>query len=148
MRRSSTLPLLAAAGLALAAAAAPARAATLVVRAEGIQGTRGEVKVAVCDKGFDEAGCRLGAYRVPAGPVEEFVFEDIAPGRYAVAAYHDADGDGELDKIPPGIPTEPYGFSNEVGRMGIPSFQKALVEVGPDRTTTVVVRLAKFLGRS
>jgi uncharacterized protein (DUF2141 family) len=142
MRRT----LLPALGLA-ALAAAPASAATLVVRTEGIQGTTGEVKVAVCDKSFDEAGCHLGAWRAPTGPAEEFVFENVAPGRYAVAAYHDADGDGELDRIPPGIPTEPYGFSNEVGRIGIPSFQKALVEVGEGRTT-VVVRLAKFLGRS
>jgi uncharacterized protein (DUF2141 family) len=132
---------------ALVLAAAPASAATLVVRTEGIQGTNGEVKVAVCDKSFDEAGCKLGAWRAPTGPAEEFVFENVAPGRYAVAAYHDADGDGELDRIPPGIPTEPYGFSNEVGRVGIPSFQKALVEVGEGRTT-VVVRLANFLGRS
>jgi uncharacterized protein (DUF2141 family) len=145
MRRTHLLPA-ALASLALAAPAA-ASAATLVVRAEGIQGTAGEVKVTVCDKGFDEAGCKLGAWRAPTGPAEEFVFEDVAPGRYAVAAYHDADGDGELDKIPPGIPTEPYGFSNEVGRLGIPSFQKALVEVGEGRTT-VVVRLARFLGRS
>ena len=129
------------------AAAAPASAATLVVRTEGIQGKQGEVKVAVCATSFDEAGCKLGAWRAPTGPVEEFVFENVAPGRYAVAAYHDADGDGELDRVPPGIPTEPYGFSNEVGRVGIPSFQKALVEVGEGRTT-VVVRLANFLGRS
>ena len=137
----------AAAALMLLAGAAPAVAAgTLVVRAEGIRGTAGEVKVTVCDQGFDEAGCKLGAWRAPKGPVEEFVFEGLAPGRYAVAAYHDADGDGELDKIPPGIPTEPYGFSNEVGRLGFPSFEKALVEVGEGRTT-VVVQLAKFLGR-
>lgn len=143
--------LLAPAGLALALllpGAASATAATLVVRAEGIQGTAGEVKVAVCERGFDEAGCKLGAWRAPKGPVEEFVFEGLAAGRYAVAAFHDADGDGELDKFPPGIPTEPYGFSNEVGRIGIPSFEKALVEVGEGGTTTVVVRLAKFLGRS
>lgn len=142
--------LLAPAGLALALLlpGAAAAAATLVVRAEGIQGTAGEVKVAVCDRGFDEAGCRLGAWRVPKGSVEEFVFEGLAAGRYAVAAFHDADGDGELDRIPPGIPTEPYGFSNEVGRIGIPSFEKALVEVGEGGTTTVVVRLARFLGRS
>jgi uncharacterized protein (DUF2141 family) len=133
----------------LSAVAAPVAAAgggTLVVRTEGIRGTAGEVKVTVCDKGFDEAGCKLGAWRAPKGPVEEFVFEGLAPGRYAVAAYHDADGDGELDKVPPGIPTEPYGFSNDIGRLGIPSFEKALVEVGEGRTT-VVVQLAKFLGR-
>ncbi len=138
----------AALGLLLAAQAPAAQAAaTLVVRAEGIQGTAGEVRIAVCERGFDEAGCKLGAWRAPKGPVEEFVFEGLAPGRYAIAAYHDADGDGELDKFPPGIPTEPYGFSNEVGRIGIPSFEKALVEVGEGRTT-VVVRLANFLGRS
>ena len=137
----------AAVALLLAMAAPAAGAGTLVVRAEGIQGSAGEVRVTVCDKGFDEAGCKLGAWRAPKGPVEEFVFEGLAPGRYAVAAYHDADGDGELDKFPPGIPTEPYGFSNEVGRIGYPSFEKALVEVGNGRTT-VVVKLAKFLGRS
>lgn len=148
MRRPALIAAGAALGAALLQAPAALAAATLVVRTEGIQGTAGEVKVAVCDKSFDEAGCKLGAWRAPKGAVEEFVFENLPPGRYAIAAYHDADGDGELDKFPPGIPTEPYGFSNEVGRIGIPSFEKALVEVGDGKTTTVVVRLAKFLGRS
>lgn len=125
--------------------AAPGRAATLVVRTEGIQSSEGMIRVAVCDKGFDEAGCPMGGLRQPGGRVEEFVFEGLAPGSYAVAAYHDVNGNGRLDTIPPGIPREPYGFSNDVGRMAPPSFERALVEVGEGRTT-VVIHVRPLLG--
>ena len=92
--------------------------------------------MAVCDRSFDEAGCQLGAWRAPPAAGEEFVFDDLAPGRYAVAAYHDVNGNGELDKVPPGLPTEPYGFSNEVGRLGRPELRaRAGATVGQGRTT-------------
>jgi uncharacterized protein (DUF2141 family) len=133
------------AALLTALAPSPAPAATLVVRAEGIEPLRGTVKVAVCVRGFSEAGCPWGASRPARTPTEEVVFEDVPPGRYAVAAYQDVNGDGELDKVPPGIPTEPYAFSNDVGRLAPPSFERALVEVGEGRTM-VVVRLRRLLG--
>jgi uncharacterized protein (DUF2141 family) len=126
-------------------ASSPATAATLVVRAEGVEPLRGTVKVAVCARGFSEAGCAWGASRPARTPTEEVVFEDVPPGRYAVAAYQDVNGNGELDKVPPGIPTEPYAFSNDVGRLAPPSFERALVEVGEGRTM-VVVRLRRLLG--
>jgi uncharacterized protein (DUF2141 family) len=134
--------LLALAGLAMAA---PAAAATLVVRAEGIATTEGELRVAVCNRSFDEAGCPVGGNRVPSGAVEELVFDGLAPGRYAVAAYHDVNGNGRLDTIPPGLPTEPYGFSNDVGRLRPPDFDAALVDVVAGRTV-VVVRIRPLLG--
>lgn len=133
------------AALLTALAPSPAPAATLVVRAEGIEPLRGTVKVAVCVRGFSEAGCPWGASRPARTPTEEVVFEDVPPGRYAVAAYQDVNGNGELDKVPPGIPTEPYAFSNDVGRLAPPSFERALVEVGEGRTM-VVVRLRRLLG--
>lgn len=40
-----------------------------------------------------------------------FSVELPATGRYALAAYHDVNGNGKLDKNLWGIPTEPYGFS-------------------------------------
>ena len=40
-----------------------------------------------------------------------FSVELPAAGRYALAAYHDVNGNGKLDKNFFGIPTEPYGFS-------------------------------------
>lgn len=120
-------------------------AGTLVVRAEGLQSTRGEVKVAVCSESFDEAGCRHGASRPPSGPAVEFVFEPLTPGRYAIAVYHDVNGNGELDKMAFGVPTEPYGFSNDVGRLAPPTIERARVDVG-DRETVVVVRVRRLLG--
>ena len=125
-------------------APSPAPAATLVVRAEGIEALRGTVKFAVCARSFSEAGCPWGASRPARTPTEEVAFDDVPPGRYAVAAYQDVNGNGELDKVPPGIPTEPYAFSNDVGRLAPPSFERALVEVGEGRTV-VVVRLRRLL---
>lgn len=134
-------------GMALAAAAdLPAGAATLVVRAEGIAGREGEVKVAICDRSFDEAGCPRGASRAPTGSgSDRFVFEGLAPGSYAVAVYHDVNGNGQLDTIPPGLPREPYGFSNDIGRFRPPQFTAALVSVG-EGSTEVVVTVRHFLG--
>jgi uncharacterized protein (DUF2141 family) len=129
-------------GLALAT---PAAAATLVVRAEGIGSGEGQLMVAVCNRSFDEAGCPLGSSRKPLGMAEEFVFEGLTPGRYAIAVFHDLNGNGELDMIPPGLPTEPYGFSNDVGRFRPPDFEAALVGVGEGRTT-VVVNLGRLFG--
>ena len=40
------------------------------------------------------------------------VFDAVPPGRYAVQAYHDENNNGRLDRNFLGIPSEPYGFSN------------------------------------
>lgn len=39
------------------------------------------------------------------------VFDDIEYGKYAIAVFHDVNGNGKLDKNFINIPTEPYGFS-------------------------------------
>ncbi|MEK8015864.1 MAG: DUF2141 domain-containing protein [Candidatus Parabeggiatoa sp.] len=50
--------------------------------------------------------------------------------RYAIAAYHDANGNEKLDKNFFGIPKEGYGFSNNArGTFGPPSFEKAAFEL-------------------
>lgn len=54
------------------------------------------------------------------------VFDNVAPGTYAITAIHDLNNNGELDKNFLGVPTEPYGFSNDArGTMGPPSFSSA-----------------------
>ena len=51
------------------------------------------------------------------------------PEQFAIAAYHDENGDGELNRNRLGIPTERYGFSNNArGLTGPPSFQEAMLE--------------------
>lgn len=53
-------------------------------------------------------------------------FEDIPPGKYAIAAIHDENMNGELDTSWPGVPTEGYGFSNDAKAFfGAPSFSAA-----------------------
>lgn len=53
-------------------------------------------------------------------------FEDIPPGTYALAIVHDENMNGELDTKFLGIPTEGYGFSNDVrALLGPPSFSAA-----------------------
>ena len=62
----------------------------------------------------------------------------LRPGRYAVAAFHDRDADGELDRSAVGAPSERYGFSNDArGRFGPPSFDEAAVTLhgGPAELT-------------
>ncbi len=53
-------------------------------------------------------------------------FEDIPPGRYAIAVIHDENMNGKLDTNWLGIPTEGYGFSNNASvLLGTPSFSAA-----------------------
>ena len=53
-------------------------------------------------------------------------FEDIPPGKYAMAVIHDEDMNGKLETNLLGIPTEGYGFSNDAKSMiGVPSFSDA-----------------------
>jgi uncharacterized protein (DUF2141 family) len=54
------------------------------------------------------------------------VFRGLPPGYYAVAFFHDENGNGRLDTGTFGRPLEGYGFSNDArGRMGPPSFAAA-----------------------
>ena len=53
-------------------------------------------------------------------------FADIPPGTYALAVFHDENRNGTLDTNWLGIPTEGYGFSNDVkASLGAPAFSAA-----------------------
>ncbi len=52
-------------------------------------------------------------------------FGDIPAGDYAIKLYQDENQNGTIDKNVIGIPTEGYGFSNNGGAMGQPSFEDA-----------------------
>ena len=113
-----------------------AAAADLEVRIDGLRSADGDVRVALhrqllegafpADDGVVAASIR----RADEGAVR-FVFADVVPGAYAVAAFHDADGDGTLNQNVVGMPTEGHGFSNGArGFMGPPNFEDAAVTVG------------------
>ena len=56
---------------------------------------------------------------------QEVYFKDIAFGEYAVIMYHDLNSNGKLETNFLGIPSEPFGFSNGSGFLGLPSYNKS-----------------------
>ncbi|MFA4891923.1 DUF2141 domain-containing protein [Brevundimonas sp.] len=102
----------------------------------------GSVMVALYDSEADyEGGAAVAQAMVPAsGPVVAR-FENLPAGDYAVKAFHDVDGDGQMDTNPFGLPTEPYAFSNNaVGNMGPARWDRARFPVSGETAQTIVIR--------
>ena len=122
---------------------AAAGGATLVVLVEGLKDDAGSVHAALhaSEDGFPtkpEKALRQADAPIQGGRAR-IVFEGIPPGGYAVAAYHDENGNGKLDTGFLGIPTEGLGASNDAkGFMGPPGFDDARVEVRPGENRIVV----------
>lgn len=103
----------------------------------GIETLEGEIVIAVFDteESFDE---RLNPVAFAYLPVDSAVVswstELVAPAVYAVAVYHDLNGNRELDMRRIGGPREPYGFSNNArGVFGPPGFDDAQITIELER---------------
>jgi uncharacterized protein (DUF2141 family) len=71
---------------------------------------------------------------------------DLKPGRYAIAAYLDANSNGVLDKNLVGIPKERFGFSNNPSvQFSAPNFNECEVEVKAKAVNVQQINLLKFL---
>jgi uncharacterized protein (DUF2141 family) len=70
------------------------------------------------------------------------VFEEVPAGPFAVSVFHDKDGDGELDSVALGIPSEAYGFSGDARDLfGPPSFEEARIELAAGETKVIAIRV-------
>jgi uncharacterized protein (DUF2141 family) len=114
------------------------QAATLTIRAQGVQADRNMVYAGICDTSFDEATCPYSDRGQATAGTVELRIRNVKPGTYAIAVFHDVNGNGKLDRSFIGLPNEPYGFSNDVGRRGPPNFEAARILV-KEPTTTVVI---------
>ncbi|MEO8067469.1 MAG: DUF2141 domain-containing protein [Flavobacteriales bacterium] len=103
----------------------------------------GDVRLALCPDSAtfeNEEGCRFEKLKA-TGTVVVFDLSGLAPGNYAIRAVHDVDADGDIDVNKLGIPTEPFGFSNDaMGKMGPPGFEQAKFKVKPG-TNSVSFRM-------
>ena len=146
MNKASSLRMITVATALSLALIAPAMAAELTVRVSGIEPVQGRIMIALHKRSDDTAfpdprGVVSAAREQVETDNATVVFRDLEPGAYAVAAFHDADSDNELDVNLIGIPTEGVGFSNgAVGHMGPPSFEQAQVTIShaTDTVTTSV----------
>ena len=106
-----------------------AYAADLRVSVIGLKTNKGDVHIALYDRpeSFPDSDGMRAEEEVPVSENQAAaVFRDLSPGNYAVAVYHDENGNHDFDQGFLGIPLEDYGFSNGAQAfLGPPSFEEA-----------------------
>lgn len=76
--------------------------------------------------------------------VKEFTFKEIPSGLYAIALYHDENGDDTLNTKKLGIPTEGVGFSGNLkSRIKPPDFEEAGFNLSRDTILSIEIRYPK-----
>lgn len=123
----------------VAADAASAAAGELTVRISGLKDGTGAVAIALFDspQAYAEGEEPVRSEFLPVrGTSCEWVLSELPSGDYAIKAYHDLNGNRELDRRKFGIPAEPYGFSNNArAAFGPPTFEAARFELGGEPRT-------------
>jgi uncharacterized protein (DUF2141 family) len=117
-------------------AATSASAARIIVTVDGLHSAQGYVFVGLyASPATFLNGNQCDAQRkvrASTGPIT-VVFDNLAPGTYAVGAYHDENGNDHLDTDFLGLPVEGYALSNGVRAvMSKPTFQQAAFSVGAE----------------
>ena len=117
------------------------RAPSVIIRAIGSVNDNGRMMVAIYDTAneFNEPTKAILKRPQPIkdGTAEWSVPIKSLPASFAIAAYHDENEDGTLNRNPVGFPTERYGFSNKArGTFGPPTFDQAVIE-RPEANTTI-----------
>lgn len=118
-----------------------AEAATLTVTLDGNKPGGGPLTVLLFDRaeGFPKETRASQRYVLPSGKTS-LVLDGLKPGQYAVMAYHDEDGNGELNRFLGMIPKEGWGLSNNPKVSGKPTFKDAAVTI-PEVGTAVTLHL-------
>ncbi len=101
----------------------------LTIQITGIKETKGRIQMGIYNTPtkFPKIG---GEYRIEYVNVTAktitHTIENLPDGYYAIALYHDVNSDKACNRNFLGIPTEPYGFSNNVKPVfSAPSFNSA-----------------------
>ena len=129
----------------LVGAAPPPADRAIVVDVSGVRSDKGMVRVSVCPRAQFLGDCPWFA-SAPAHPgLVSVTVPDVPAGRYAVQAFHDADGDGKLARYWFGLPREGIGFSNDaMAHITYPRFSVAAFDHAT-ATQHVAVRVRYFL---
>ncbi len=123
-------------------AATPASALELTVEMRGAPSAQGQVSLALFGTAATwlKEGQALQVARAPASPLVRITLKELSPGRYALTAFHDENGNGKLDANFLGVLKEAYGFSRGVRhRTRSTNFDEAAVDLRAD--LTIAVRL-------
>ncbi len=112
----------------------------LTVAVNNVRSSAGEVTVTVYPddkRRFLAKGGKLARERVKAAPSVRLCFW-VPPGGYALAIYHDSNGDRDFNRTVVGLPSEGFGFSNDPEtKIGLPSLSSVRFKVAEDTVKSV-----------
>jgi uncharacterized protein (DUF2141 family) len=117
----------------------------LLVDVTGVRSASGEVAVTLYPDDpsrFLAPGGKQARVRLPArAQVTQACFR-LDRGAYAIAVYHDADGDRDFDRTIVGMPLEGFGFSNNPANLtALPDYDSVRTVVrGADQKLTIRLR--------
>jgi uncharacterized protein (DUF2141 family) len=108
--------------------------ANITVEITGLRSSEGKVGISLfnSEEGFPGDSDRAieRAYIDIQNQSAIVIFENLAPGKYAIAVYHDEDEDGEIETNFIGIPKEGTGSSNNPkARMGPPRYEDCKFDI-------------------
>ena len=114
---------------------------SLTIQISNIETKKGILEVALFNKkeGFLKSGSQYKKMRVKVtGNAQNVTFENLPKGNYAVALYHDENSDNKCNTNFIGIPTEGYGFSNNVKpKLSAPSFDATKIAIDQQKTIKI-----------
>lgn len=107
--------------------------ATIQLEISNIRETKGKIRVGLFKDGdgFPDQGKVFWSKGVDPQKGKIMVqIPDLLFGDYAIAVFHDLNGNGKLDRNMLGIPSEPYGFSGKAsGKWSAPVFGDARISI-------------------
>lgn len=116
----------------------------LSIHISGISKIKGSLFIAVfrATDDFPVFGKQFkGIVKEVEGKSQNYNFDNLPEGEYALAIFQDENRNKILDKNLLGIPTEIYGFSNNARRtFSAPSFQEAKFKLNKDLQQTVFLK--------
>ncbi|QJW91058.1 DUF2141 domain-containing protein [Spirosoma taeanense] len=118
---------------------------SLTIDVQNVRSRQGSVYVALFRPGKDfPQGRPIEGKKLSIGGKSVQTTFTVEPGSYAVAVYHDENGNGKMDKRVFGIPKEPYGFSNNFRpTMSAPKFSDCQFSVG-DAGKAISIKLSAW----
>lgn len=118
-----------------------ADAADLTVQIDNVPDGGGSIMIQVLDSeaAFRDEAPAIANLILPAtAPGIRFATSALPAGDYAIRVMHDRNGNARLDSNVVGMPTEPWGFSNNAsGSFGPPGWQDARFELDGAHTQTI-----------
>ena len=112
---------------------AAAHAANVEVTLNGVR-EGGELSVGLQDRSqFMQSSGKGETITAPAGGTATVILRDVAPGEYAITAWHDDNKNGQFDMGGPNQPPlDGWAMSNFDNPTGPPAFDQVKVTVGAE----------------